>query len=290
MAEKTENENVSGQGDAGAVLNERRDEPSDCQCSADSSAEGELALRARSILLAQLDPARFLSILEPLKLGRVQVVAAAEDLGVLVRFKREGAFFAAPFGEEAARAMAGMLPVEALVSLPDDRYRPLFTGGAEVDAGRYELWVYEGGPSGGERDDSERLQSLAPEGFTIRPLGPDDFDVVRARYRLLSSEGIRDHLERGWIRGGYDANGTLVGFIGEHDEASMGMLEVFPETRRRGYAQALEASLIASFKETGRVPYCHVALDNEASKALQRKLGLRRVDTIQSWFGLPPKE
>ena len=69
----------------------------------------------------------------------------------------------------------------------------------------------------------------------------------------------------------------------------MGMLEVFPEARRRGYAQALEAALIDTFMAAGRIPYCHVALDNEASKALQRKLGLRRIDTVQCWFGMPPR-
>ena len=110
-----------------------------------------------------------------------------------------------------------------------------------------------------------------------------------ARYNLLSRSGIEDHLARGWIRGGFAADGALVGFIGEHDEASMGMLEVFPEARRHGFAQALEAALIGELLAAGRTPYCHVAPDNEASRALQAKLGLRRVDTVQCWFGMPER-
>ena len=79
----------------------------------------------------------------------------------------------------------------------------------------------------------------------------------------------------------------------------MGMLEVFPEARRHGFAQALEAALIGELAleaaligellAAGRTPYCHVAPDNEASRALQAKLGLRRVDTVQCWFGMPER-
>lgn len=251
----------------------------------DAATEDAPAPRALAVLAAQPDPARYLSITEPLRLGRVVVRAVGEDLGVLVRFKRNGAYFAAPVDDVAARIMACLVPDRALVSLPDDRYLPIFTDGvdeAEVDPGRYELWVYEATTS-----PVAAGAVLLPEGFTIAPLGADAADVVDAHYDLLSRAGIEDHLERGWIRGGFAADGTLVGFIGEHDEASMGMLEVFPEARRRGFAQALEAALIGELLAAGRTPYCHVAPDNEASRALQQKLGLRRVDTIQCWFGMP---
>ena len=241
---------------------------------------------ALRVLAAQSDPARFLSISEPLKLGRAEVIAADEDLGVLVRLVRNGTFFAGPLSDTAARIMAGLVPSGSLVSLADDRFLPIFMGGvprAGRDPNRYELWAYEG--------TSPQVRGLVqmPEGFNIAPLGPDAEDVVDAHYALMGREGIRDHLARGWVRGGFDADGALVGFIGEHDEASMGMLEVFPEARRRGFAQALEAALIDELLATGRTPYCHVALDNDASRALQAKLGLRRVDTLQCWFEMPAR-
>lgn len=270
----------SAEGDASAAP--AGDGGVSCTAAADASVE-----RALAVLAAQPDPARFLSIIEPLRLGRVTVRAVGEDLGVLVRFKRNGAYFAAPVDDVAARIMAGLVPDRALVSLPDDRYLPIFLDGAdeaEVDPGRYELWVYEGASS------PVATGAVAlPEGFTIAPLGTDAADVVDAHYNLLSRSGIEDHLARGWIRGGFAADGALVGFIGEHDEASMGMLEVFPEARRHGFAQALEAALIGELLAAGRTPYCHVAPDNEASRALQAKLGLRRVDTVQCWFGMPER-
>lgn len=42
------------------------------------------------------------------------------------------------------------------------------------------------------------------------------------------------------------------------------MLEVVPEFRRRGIAQALEAALIRLHLERGWLPYCFVAPDNGA--------------------------
>ncbi len=269
------------------LLGEVRDEAVMRLDLAAAPAEEELARRVRELLAGDPEPARFLSITEPVKLGRVTVLAVGDDLGALVRFKRNGAYFAAPVDGCAARIMASMVPDGALVSLCDERYLEIFAPGAAyegLDPGRYELWAY-----GADASPLATGAIAPPEGFTIAPLGPGDIDTVEAHYALLSHGEIEDHLERGWIYGGFDASGALVGFIGEHDEASMGMLEIFPEARRRGYAQALEAALIDTFMAAGRIPYCHVALDNEASKALQRKLGLRRIDTVQCWFGMPPR-
>lgn len=59
-----------------------------------------------------------------------------------------------------------------------------------------------------------------------------------------------------------------------HDDGSMGMLEILPPFRRRGYAAQLEAFLIAAALSDGRTPYCHVVDGNEASLRLQQKMGL----------------
>lgn len=245
--------------------------------------ESDLAAEARAILYAQPCPERFLSITEPLKLGRMTVCAAGEDLGVLARLAWRGTYFAAPFSREAARIMAGMIPAGELVSLVDERYLAEFTGGVAVDPGRYGLWVLDGTASPCSDEDQ-----VMPKGFSISTLGPDAISDIVAHYELLDRAEIEDHLARGWIRGGIDANGTLVGFIGEHEEASMGMLEVFPAARRHGYAFALEAALIDELLRAGRVPFCHVAPANEASRGLQRKLGLRPVgDMVQCWFEMP---
>ena len=70
------------------------------------------------------------------------------------------------------------------------------------------------------------------------------------------------------------ADGKLVGFIGRHDDGSMGMLEVFDSARRRGGGSALERFLSTCGMTYGRTPYCDVFTDNPGSLALQQKLGL----------------
>ena len=84
---------------------------------------------------------------------------------------------------------------------------------------------------------------------------------------------IRNRIEHGALFGVFESD-ALAGFAGFHDDSSMGMLEILPPFRRRGYAAQLEAFLIAAALKEGRTPYCHVVDGNEASLHLQRKMGL----------------
>ena len=64
----------------------------------------------------------------------------------------------------------------------------------------------------------------------------------------------------------------------------MGMLHVFPEYRRKGYAEALESLLANKYIEQGRIPYGHVVVGNDASMALQKKLGFQVADEKIYWL------
>lgn len=239
---------------------------------------GAEAVERAQQMLARLDeacPGMCWYLEEPLRLGRMAVRYAGED-GVLLEVTRTGALFAAPAGRDAARRMAPAVAGTPVVALADARFaQDLMPGGAVHP---YQIWVYEKGepvPVAG---------SLA-----VRPLSRAHADMVLERYHLIEKADVYDHLDRGWILGGFDAAGELVGFIGEHDEASMGMLEVFPEHRRRGYASELEGALINRLRAQGRKVYCHVALDNAASQGLQRKFGLRQVPVTQCWINPEPR-
>ena len=76
---------------------------------------------------------------------------------------------------------------------------------------------------------------------------------------------------------------AMVGFIGRHPEGSMGLLYVFPEYRRRGFAFEIEAKLVNVILEEGRLPYGHIIVDNAASLALQQKLGFVSADGLVHW-------
>ncbi|MGN1062596.1 MAG: GNAT family N-acetyltransferase, partial [Candidatus Scatosoma sp.] len=77
---------------------------------------------------------------------------------------------------------------------------------------------------------------------------------------------------------------TFVGYIGQHPEGSMGLLYIFPEFRRRGYAQELESFQINAVLAEGRTPYAHIIEDNFKSFALQQKLGAIVADDKVVWM------
>lgn len=110
----------------------------------------------------------------------------------------------------------------------------------------------------------------------IRVLTPAYSDLVLSNYshpEYLRDGELESLLERGLVLGGFE-DGRLCAFIGEHSEGAIGMLEVFPEFRRRGWGLALEAAKIDQQLEAGLVPWGEVWPDNKASLALQKKLGM----------------
>ena len=96
-----------------------------------------------------------------------------------------------------------------------------------------------------------------------------------------------DELERIVLRKrlilGYD-HGKLIGFIGEHLEGSMGLLYVFPEFRRKGYAVALEKSMIVKTLSEGYIPFGQVEKNNHASVLLQEKIGMTISNRLICWM------
>ena len=83
-----------------------------------------------------------------------------------------------------------------------------------------------------------------------------------------------------------DENGEyeIVGFGGEHPEGGIGMLEILPEYRGRGYGADLERLLIAHVLSRGDVPFSQVEPDNAVSLALHGKLGFVRSEERIDWM------
>ena len=124
----------------------------------------------------------------------------------------------------------------------------------------------------------------APEGrLTLRDASEADLPILTATYDLVSADELRLIVARGKLTLGYEG-GRLAGFAGEHLEGSMGLLYVFPEFRRRGYAAELEKAIIRRTLRAGCVPFGQVEKDNAASMALQRKLGMTISDRLICWM------
>lgn len=122
-----------------------------------------------------------------------------------------------------------------------------------------------------------------PRGAEIRTLTQADAPFVSEHYHAIEDpQYIRERIDAGMYGAWMD--GALVGFVGTHDEHSMGMLEILPDYRHHGLAFSLEAHLINALVSQGVTPYCQVVTDNVASLNLQRKLGLTIGSDIVSWL------
>ena len=110
--------------------------------------------------------------------------------------------------------------------------------------------------------------------YEIRPLTANHLKTVRAYYHNVDSEAyMAGRIARGQMWGAFTGE-TLLGFIGRHEEKSIGMLEVLPQFRRKRVGAELEGYLINRLLAQGRTPFCQVFVDNAASVWLQKSVGM----------------
>jgi len=129
---------------------------------------------------------------------------------------------------------------------------------------------------------------IAPkyEKSDIRTLTLKDIDTILEHYKLVSNKDyLVSRINDKSIFGIYE-NNTLAGFIGIHSEGSIGMLEIFPEFRRKGYGYILEAFVIEQLLDKGYTPYCHVVEGNNPSYKLQEKLGYKKTSKPSIWINI----
>ncbi len=126
-----------------------------------------------------------------------------------------------------------------------------------------------------------------PPGIAIRPLTMADFPVVRATYRTVDDDDyIAGRIAEGML--GAWCDGELAGFIGTHQEGTVGLLEVLPRFRRRGIARALEAEMLKRLRAQGRRAYGNIAVANELSRTVHSRLGIRFAPDPVYWL-FPPE-
>lgn len=106
---------------------------------------------------------------------------------------------------------------------------------------------------------------------------------IAALNHTHDKEEIAGFISRKRLLGGYVGE-TLVGFVGWHEDDSLGMLHVFEEHRRQGHARALVALIVNKSLALGILPFGQVAADNHASLALQKKMGLTLSEKTVSWL------
>ncbi len=120
----------------------------------------------------------------------------------------------------------------------------------------------------------------------LRTLTPAYAGAIVERYshpEYLRPGELEVLLAQGRVIGGFE-DGRLVGFVGEHSHGAMGMLEVVPEARRRGWGRALAAAKVRQLLGEGRLPWAEVWPDNDASLALELSMGFDFAESGRLWY------
>lgn len=117
----------------------------------------------------------------------------------------------------------------------------------------------------------------------VKAADRQDIPLLIKTYDLISPEEMEEVVRNGNLLLGYYQE-RLVGFIGEHLEGSMGLLYIFPEFRRKGFAAVLEKIYIAKTIEKGFIPFGQVEKNNHESLNLQKKIGMTQSENLICWM------
>lgn len=117
----------------------------------------------------------------------------------------------------------------------------------------------------------------------LRQLDASHLERVAAHYPMHTPQELSAFIGDGLMYGLFD-EGEWCGFIGEHEDGSMGLLVIFPECRGKGYGYTLEALMIARYLAHGRQPFADIEVFNQVSLQLQRKLGMEIDSLVTSWL------
>ena len=120
------------------------------------------------------------------------------------------------------------------------------------------------------------------DGLVIRQLTMEQYEAVKDSYEIIENAGedavygadyVQERISSGCMYGAFLYD-NFAGYIGVHDDGSIGMLHVFKEYRGRSLAKALQTYAMNMALDWGWIPYGQVAQGNEASIGLQASLGL----------------
>ncbi|MGJ4851606.1 GNAT family N-acetyltransferase [Bacillota bacterium Meth-B3] len=220
------------------------------------------------------NPLHHMDMLQTIRRGSAEVLAA-DAHGVLLLEKESGAHmltveaprYAAEFLAqiEAARLMT----VHQEYLLEDAAHR---FGLRPILRCHQAAWLHPAPPA------------VPQTPFRIEALTPDMLDDVQALYSHdIGAAYIKGRLLAGEMFGAF-GDGALAGFIGLHEEGSMGMLEVLPAFRRMGVATGLIAHLCALLMDRGLTPFSQFTVENTASRKLHEAMGFSISSDTVCWL------
>ena len=209
------------------------------------------------------DPLFYMDMLEPLRRGTAELLYAEED-GVLL-CESGGIHMMSAAGPAAAERCFALLSRCAMLVGHELWYKAEAVrrfGLHEEQICYQAAWLAPEPPA------------AAPFGGELRLLGEEMAQWVYDHYShpFGGVAYMQGALRRGML--GAFVDGACAGFAGFHEEGSIGMLEVLPAYRRRGVGEALLRGAVRLALERGQYAFGQVFTDNQASLALQRKVGM----------------
>lgn len=124
-----------------------------------------------------------------------------------------------------------------------------------------------------------------PRETVVKVLEPTDenIDLVTKTYTLgFAREDIKRLMTDFTFYATY-TNGEISGYIGRHDEGSVGLLEIMPKFRRMGLGAFLVDYSVKKVNEQGDVAYCNIEVSNEKSLKMHLKMNFIPSDKFVYW-------
>ena len=122
--------------------------------------------------------------------------------------------------------------------------------------------------------------------YQILDVISNDLPYLKEHYYRIGRDEtyLEEAIKRGMLKAVND-DGSIMGFIGEHPEHTMGLLFVEEKYRNRGIGRNLEYSLINRFLTQNKKAIDHVVIDNQKSNNLQNSIPSMHLDEgYFNWF------
>lgn len=228
-------------------------------------------------LLSAKNRTLYIDMLDCLRRGSAEVLKSDDD-GVILRHKTGGMLLMAPFTDKGAEEMADIEnTVDVSCVIHGGEYLPVF----EKNKIRIYCKCYQ--------VDFRMRQDdvILPEGVKVVPLDRSYARLITDTYSNSHGdiEYITERLDSGVMVGLFEGN-ELCGYIGQHDDNSIGLLEILEGHKRKGYGTILEEYMINKVWDSGCMPYCQVIVENELAKVLHRKRkGVSISEDVIAWSG-----
>lgn len=119
--------------------------------------------------------------------------------------------------------------------------------------------------------DSKKIH-LVNDGEHYQLLKEDDMFLAEKYYQTQNKQYLYARILNSslWM---CSVENKIVGFVGKHDDGSIGMLQVLPECRGIGYGKKLLRFITKVYLEREETPYSQISCSNEGSMYLHKNIG-----------------